>query len=101
MNGRGQGLCKCWSRTKIPPLVRAHPAWPLTQAMSASSKMAKGADEAISDSSWTALAKGKELGWWSIDLEGEMEKLEVMGPWSGMKADPWIPKGRWATGQLG
>ena len=23
-----------------------------------------------------------------------MEKLEVVGPWSGLKADPWIPKGK-------
>ena len=28
-----------------------------------------------------------------------MQKLEVLGP--GPKADPWIPKGRSATGQLG
>ena len=50
--------------------------------MSASSKMAKKA-EAMSESSWTALAKGKERDWRSIDLEGDMEKLEVVGPWSG------------------
>ena len=48
--------------------------------------MAKEADEAMSESSWTALAKGKERDWWSIDLEGDVEKLEVLGP--GPKADP-------------
>ena len=31
-----------------------------------------------------------ERHWWSIDF---------LGP--GPKADPWIPKGRWATGQFG
>ena len=65
--------------------------------MSASSKMAKEADEVMSALSWAALAKGKERDWWSIDLEGDMEKLEDAGPWSGPKTDPWIPKGRWAT----
>ena len=58
--------------------------------MSASSKMAKDADEAMS----AALAKGKERDWWSIDLEGEMEKLEVIGPWSGTKGDSVEPKGK-------
>ena len=42
--------------------------------MSASSKMALDADVAMSESSWTALAKGKERDWWSIDLECEMEE---------------------------
>ena len=74
-----------WSGpTTIPPLVRAHLLWPLTdEATSASSKMAKEADEAMSESSWTALAKEKESDWWSIDLAGDKEKLEVVGPWSG------------------
>ena len=66
--------------------------------MSASSRMAQDADDATSESSWTALAKEKERDW-SLDLEGEMDKLEVVGP--GPKADPWIPKGRWDTNQLG
>ena len=57
-------------------------AFDADEVMSASSKMAKDADEAMSESSWTALAKGKERDWWSIDLEGDMEKLEVVGPWS-------------------
>ena len=60
--------------------------------MSASSKMAKEADEAMSGSSWTALAKEKERGWWSIDLEGDMEKLEVVGPWSGTEGGFVDPK---------
>ena len=74
--------------------------WFMLKAMSASFKMAKDADEAMSESSWTALAKGKERGWWSIDLEGETEKLEVMARGLGLKADLWIPKERWNTGQL-
>ena len=52
------------------------------EVMSASSKMAHDADEAMSESSLTALAKGKERDWWGIDLERDMEKLEVVGPWS-------------------
>ena len=47
----------------------------------------------MSESSWTALAKGKERNWWSIDLEGEVEKLEVTGPWSGTEGDSVDPKG--------
>ena len=56
--------------------------------------MAKEADEAMSESSWTALAKVIERGWWSIDLEGEMEKLEVIGPWSGPEGGSVDPKGK-------
>ena len=63
--------------------------------MSASSRMAQEVDEATSESSWTALAKGKERYWWCTDLEGELEKLEVC-----QKATPWNPKGRWATRQI-
>ena len=33
----------------------------------------------MSESSWTALANWKERDWWSVDLEGDMEKLEVVG----------------------
>ena len=65
--------------------------------MSASSKMAEDVGEAKSESSWTALAKGKERDWWSIDLEGEMEKLEVTGPWSGTEGgslDPQVSSDR-------
>ena len=32
----------------------------------------------MSESSWIALVNGKERDWWSIDLEGDMEKLEVV-----------------------
>ena len=64
------------------------------EAMSASSKMAQDADEAKSESSWTALAKEKERNWWTIDLEGEMEKLEVIGPWSGTEGGSVDPKGK-------
>ena len=55
----------------------------------------------MSEPSWTALAKGTERYWWSVDLEGEVEKLESYVIWPGPKADPSISKGRWATGQLG
>ena len=61
--------------------------------MFAASKMAKDADEAMSESSWAALAKGKERDWWSIDLQGEVEKLEVSGPWSWTKGDSVEPEG--------
>ena len=61
--------------------------------MSASSRVAKEVDEAMSASSWTALANVKERDWWSIDLEGEVEKLEVSGPWSGTTVDSVEPKG--------
>ena len=61
--------------------------------MSASSQMGKDVDEALSESSWTAQAKGKDRGWRSIDLEGEMEKLEVSGPWSRTEGDSVNPKG--------
>ena len=29
----------------------------------------------MSESYWSALAKGKERDWWSVDQEGETEKL--------------------------
>ena len=50
------------------------PAFDTDEVMSASSKMAQDADEAMCESSWTALARRKERDWWSIDLESEMEK---------------------------
>ena len=66
--------------------------------MSASSQIGK---DAWSESSWTALAKSKERGCWSIDLEGEMEKLEVMGPWSGTEISSVDPKGEMVYRSLG
>ena len=63
------------------------------EAMSASSRMAQKVDEAMSESSWTALAKGKDRDKWTIDLEGEVEKLEARGPWSGTEGDPVEFKG--------
>ena len=69
-------------------------AFDTDEAMSASSKMVKDVGEAMSESSWTALAKGKERGWWNIDLEGEMEKLEITGPWSGTEGGSVDPKGK-------
>ena len=63
-------------------------------AMSASSKMAPDADEAKSESSSIGLAKGKERDWWSIDLEGAMEKLEVTGPLSGTEGGSVDPAGK-------
>ena len=47
------------------------------EAVSASSSVALEVDKAISEECWTALAKEKERDWWSIDLEGEVEELEV------------------------
>ena len=48
----------------------------------------------MSESSWSALAKGKERDWWSIDLEGEVEKLKVRGPWSVTEGDSVEPEER-------
>ena len=51
--------------------------------MSASSRMALQVDKAISEESWTACAIEKERDYWcSIDLAGEVEELEVGGPWT-------------------
>ena len=83
MKGREQGCCKGL-------------AFDTDEAMSASSKMAQDADEAMSESSWAALAKGKERDWWSIDVEGDMDKLEVAGPWSGTEGGSVDPK--WKIG---
>ena len=68
-------------------------AFDTDEAMSASSQMGKDAGDAWSESSWTALAKSKERGWWSIDLEGVLGKLEVIGPWSGTEGGSVDPKG--------
>ena len=61
------------------------------EAVSASSRMPQDADEAMSESSWTALLKVKN--WLSIDLKGEVEKLEVIGPWSRTEGGSVDPKG--------
>ena len=63
------------------------------EAMSASSRVAQEVDEAMSELSWTALAEGKERDWWSIDLEGEVKKVEVRGPWSVTEGDSVETKG--------
>ena len=55
----------------------------------------------MSASSWTSPARWKERDWWCADLEGEMEKLEVKGGFSGAEGGSMVTKGRWATGQLG
>ena len=62
--------------------------------MSASSKMAQDADDAMSKSSWIALVKEKDTDWWSIDPEGQMGKLEVVGLWSGTEGGFVDPKGK-------
>ena len=56
--------------------------------------MAQDADDAMSESSWTSPVKGNERDWWSVDLEGDTEKLEVEGLLPGTEGDPWILKGR-------
>ena len=70
----------------------------MDETMSASS-WAQDADDAMSGSSWTALAKGKR-DWWSVDLEGEMEKLEVVGllfRTDGGSLDPEGKMGHWSA----
>ena len=69
-------------------------AFSTDEVMSASSKIAKDVEEAVSESSWTALAKGKERDWLSTDLDGEVEKLEVIGQWSGTDGGSLDPKGK-------
>ena len=64
------------------------------EAMSASSRVAQEADDAMSEPSRTPLAKGKARDWWSTDLEGEMEKLEVTGPLSRTEGGSVDPKGK-------
>ena len=58
----------------------------------ASSRIAQEVDEAMSESSWIALAKEKERDWWSSDQEGEVEKLEVRAPSSWTEGDSVEPK---------
>ena len=55
--------------------------------------MAQEMDEVISEESWTALARKKERDWWSIDLEGEVEELEVGCPWTVTKGASMDPEG--------
>ena len=62
--------------------------------MSAFSKIAKDAEVATSEPSWTALTKEKVRDWWSIDLRGETEKLEVIGPWSETEGGSVDPEGK-------
>ena len=67
---------------------------------SCSPSAAQETDDAMSESSWTALAKEKERDWWSVDLEGEMEKLEVVGLLSGAEGgsvDPVRKMGHWSA----
>ena len=61
----------------------------------------RDADDATSASSWTSPARWKERDWGSADLEGERRSWRSKDVFLGPKADPWISKGRWATGQLG
>ena len=65
---------------------------------SCSPSEARDADDAMSESSWTSLAKGTERDWWSVDLEGDMEKLEVEGLLSdGGSVDPKRKMGNWSA----
>ena len=64
------------------------------EVLSASSRIAQEMDEVISEASWTALAKEKGRDWWSIDLEGEVEELEVECPWTTTKGDSMDPEGK-------
>ena len=59
---------------------------------SCSSSLAFNTYEAMSASSRMAQDSGKAEGK-SIDLEGEVEKLEVSGPWFGTEGDSVDPKG--------
>ena len=65
-----------------------------------SPSVAQDADDAMSQLFWTSLAKGKERDWWSVDLEGDKEKLEVAGCLSrteGRSVDPKGKVGHWSA----
>ena len=67
---------------------------------SCSSSLPHDTDEAMSEYSWTALAKRNERDWWSVDLEGDVEKLEVVGLLSrteGGSVDPIGKMGHWSA----
>ena len=61
---------------------------------SGSPSLAQDADEAMSAFSRTSSAKWKERDWWSADLEGEVEKLEVEGVFSGTEGGSVDPEGK-------
>ena len=63
------------------------------EAMSVSSKIAQEMEEKKSEASWAAPAKEKVRHWWSTDLEGEVEELEVECPWTVSKGDSMDPEG--------
>ena len=62
------------------------------EVLSASSILAQEMEEAISEASWIALVKAKGRDWWSIDLEGEVEELEVGCPWTVTKGNSVDPE---------
>ena len=67
---------------------------------SCSSSLAHDTDEAMSTSSRKSPSMRKERDWWSVDLEGGMEKLEVVGHLSrteGGSVDPKGKMGHWST----
>ena len=55
------------------------------------------ADEAMSTSSRMSPSRGKEREWWSAGLEGEVEKLEVEGCFSGAEGGSMDPEGKVST----
>ena len=55
------------------------------------SSLVPSTEEAKSEASWTALAKENERDWWSIDLEGEVEELEVGCLWPVTKGGSMDP----------
>ena len=61
---------------------------------SCSTSVAQGADDVMSESSWTSLAKEKERDRWRAKLEGEMEKLEVEGGPSQTEGGSVGPNGK-------
>ena len=99
MKGNDQRCCKGWScqgalDNSSFGSCASSLALDTHEAMSASSRVAQDADDAVSESSWIGLANWKERGWWSINLEGEMEKLEVVGPLSRTEGGSVDPSGK-------
>ena len=63
----------------------------LTLSFESDTSSRKEVGDMASETSWTAVEKSKEEGWWSLESEGEAEKPDAMvcnGRAEGGPADP-------------
>ena len=65
----------------------------MEEVSSESSKKMKDMEETTSEASWTTVTKGKEKGVWSLEPEGEAEKLGAIDPGSEVKCFSVNPDG--------